>query len=69
MKLQISGMNCDGCVQAVKEALLEIDGVDVVVVDLESGTADIQMSSADISIDQLVISAKLAGYGATLAGD
>lgn len=69
MKLQISGMTCDGCIKAVKEALLEVDGVDTVEIDLESGTADVQMSSADISIDQLAMSVKLAGYGATLAGD
>lgn len=69
IKLQITGMTCDGCVKAVKEALLDVGGVDAVEIDLKSGVAEVQISSADISLDQLSMAVKLAGYGATLAGE
>ena len=62
-------MTCDGCVKAVKEALLDVGGVDAVEIDLKSGVAEVQISSADISLDQLSMAVKLAGYGATLAGE
>ncbi len=64
MKLQISGMTCEKCVEAVKEALMEVDGVDAVEVDLKTGMAEIQVSIDTISNDQLAMAVKLAGYGA-----
>ena len=40
MELEISGMSCGHCVNAVREALDELDGVDVQRVEIGSATVD-----------------------------
>jgi copper ion binding protein len=40
MELRISGMSCGHCVNAVKEALGELEGVDVQRVEIGSATVD-----------------------------
>lgn len=40
MELKISGMSCGHCVNAVKDALSELDGVDVRRVEIGSATVD-----------------------------
>lgn len=37
--IKIKGMSCQHCVGSVKEALEKVDGIENVVVDLESGEA------------------------------
>jgi copper ion binding protein len=40
LELEISGMSCGHCVNAVKSALQELDGVDVWKVEIGSATLD-----------------------------
>jgi copper chaperone CopZ len=40
LELEISGMSCGHCVNAVKSALQELDGVDVRKVEIGSATVD-----------------------------
>ncbi|PLX65862.1 MAG: copper resistance protein CopZ [Denitrovibrio sp.] len=40
----VSGMSCNHCVMAVKEAVMDVDGVSECVVDLEKGTATAKFS-------------------------
>ncbi len=40
LELEISGMSCGHCVNAVKSALEELDGVDVKKVEIGSATVD-----------------------------
>ncbi len=46
-KIIINGMSCGHCVNHVKEALMEIQGVKEVKVDLETKTAEISENVAD----------------------
>ncbi|MBK5252565.1 MAG: heavy-metal-associated domain-containing protein [Peptostreptococcaceae bacterium] len=42
-KIMIKGMMCEHCQKRVKNALLKIDGVENVVVDIEEGSAKLRM--------------------------
>jgi copper chaperone len=39
VRLQVGGMECENCVRHVREALLAVDGVESVEVDLAQGVA------------------------------
>lgn len=61
--LSISGMDCDGCVQSVTEALKGVEGVAEVEVSLEEQTAVVKGSTLDVL--KLAAAVDEAGYGAT----
>jgi len=64
--LKVTDMTCDGCVATVKKTLNEIQGVDRVSVDLESGATEVTVTDPSITSDQLIRAIKLAGYNAQL---
>jgi copper chaperone len=64
ISLSISGMDCEGCVKSITEAIQSIDGVEDVVVSLEKGTASIKGSN--VELNKLITAIDDAGYGATL---
>lgn len=64
VRLKITGMSCGGCVSSVESALKAVVGIADVLVDLQSGTAEITLSDSAITPDQLVMAVKLAGYDA-----
>lgn len=66
IKLNIKGMSCGGCVNAVRQALAGVDGVDIVTVDLESAKATVTSESGNITPTDLIIAVKSAGYDASL---
>ncbi len=47
IELEISGMQCNGCVQSIERGLREIPGVEGVAIDLSSGTAVVIGSGLD----------------------
>jgi copper ion binding protein len=59
--LKIQGMMCKHCVGRVEKALLAVDGVSTVAVDLENGSAEIYLTShvADEAIAKAIVD---AGY-------
>lgn len=59
--LTVSGMACDGCEEAVTEALEGVPGVDAASADHEAGTATVE-GQADV--DALVSAVEEAGYDA-----
>ena len=61
--LSISGMDCDGCVKSVTEALKGVEGVAEVEVSLDDQTAVIKGGNLDIM--KLAAAVDEAGYGAT----
>src|SRR5690606_25483077 len=61
--LSISGMDCDGCVKSVTEAIKGVEGVSEVEVSLESHSAVVTGSSVDLM--KLASVLEEAGYGAT----
>lgn len=66
VRLKITGMTCGGCVKAVENALMAVDGVDQVLVDLQEASAEIIVSDENITPEQLVMAVKLAGYDAQM---
>lgn len=59
--LNIEGMVCGNCVKHVHKALMEISGIQEAVVDLESKTAQVQLSQA-VSDEVLKAAIEDAGY-------
>lgn len=59
--ISIQGMNCQHCVNRVKNALNEINGVSDVVVDLKQAKAVVTLS-ADVSNDILKAAVEDVGY-------
>lgn len=64
IKLEVSGMSCGHCLNAVKTALTELDGVSVTSVAIGSATAEID--SALRTPEDLVAAIREAGYDATV---
>jgi copper chaperone len=63
-KLNVTGMTCGHCQNAVKNALEEVTGVETAQVDLENGTATVA-GAADVNA--LLAAVQEAGYEATVA--
>lgn len=61
----VEGMTCGHCVQAVSSALVDIPGVHLVEIDLESGEVAIT-SDVMLPLDAIRVAVDEAGY--TLAG-
>lgn len=59
--LKIEGMVCGNCVKHVSKALMEIEGISDVTVQLEAKTALIQMSHT-VPDDRLKTAVEDAGY-------
>ena len=59
-KMIIEGMSCGHCVAAVKEALAEIDGVDVQKVDI--GTAEVRYDDERVGEATIENAVREAGY-------
>ncbi len=60
LELEISGMSCGHCVSAVKNALQELDGVDVKKVEIGSATVDYDPArSSPVAIEGAI---EEAGY-------
>tara|TARA_B110000014_G_scaffold255290_1_gene236927 strand:- start:643 stop:858 length:216 start_codon:yes stop_codon:yes gene_type:complete len=63
--LDITGMTCEHCVNAVSNSTLSVQGVSEVHVDLESNTAEI--SGENFRIADVIEAISEEGYQATLA--
>jgi len=59
--IEIKGMSCAHCVMHVKEALMEIEGITEVEVDLEKNTATI-LSNEEIKKEIIVEAIENVGY-------
>lgn len=61
--LNVSGMSCGHCTEAVRRALDDVDGVTDVTVDLEAGSAKATVSTAT-QTQALIGAVEGAGYSA-----
>jgi len=59
--LPIAGMSCQHCVQRVKEALEEVEGVNSANVDLDEGQAVVTYGGS-VTREELAEAVKAAGY-------
>lgn len=60
MEVQVAGMTCAHCVMSVEEEVSEVDGVESVSADLESGRVRIQ--GENVSPDAVREAVAEAGY-------
>lgn len=62
--LNVTGMQCSGCVASVQSVLSALPGVNRVEVTLDPGTARIGFDPARVTADDLVQAVISAGFGA-----
>lgn len=67
LTLEVDGMKCDGCANAVRSALESADGVRRVDVSLDDGRADV-VGEETLAPDDLVAAVEAAGYDASAGG-
>jgi copper chaperone CopZ len=63
--LSVPDMGCGGCVDKVKKALLDIDGVAIAEVSLEEKQAVVEAEEG-VSAEDLATAVEAAGYGASV---
>lgn len=67
LALEVTGMKCEGCANAVGAALSRVDGVRRSDVSLEEKRADLVLDD-EVEEDVLVRAVEEAGYGAQRLG-
>ncbi len=60
-KINVLGMTCDHCINAVTDELTKISGVTEVKIDLDSGEVDIT-STGELELAQIAAAIEEAGY-------
>ncbi len=60
--LNVQGMTCGHCKKAVNGALLELDGVETVEVDLASGKVEVEYDESKVTVDQMNEAVEEQGY-------
>ncbi len=60
--LEVPGMSCGHCKDAVEGALRPLDGVEVAEVDLEAKSVRVAFDESRVSHDRLVEAIRDAGY-------
>lgn len=60
--LQVKGMSCNHCVNAVTNALKELSGVNTVSVDLAAGRVTISYDETAVGLDKMKEAIEEAGY-------
>ena len=63
--LQVQGMSCNHCVQAVEENVGNINGVQSVHVLLEEGKVDVTFDEAKTNVDEIKQTIVEQGYDVT----
>ncbi|HMN05250.1 MAG TPA: heavy-metal-associated domain-containing protein [Flavobacteriales bacterium] len=58
-----TGISCGGCANSVRAILDRLPGVVHVDVDVEGGTADVEIERGSLTVDQLNKALEPAGYG------
>jgi copper chaperone len=66
IELNVTGMTCGHCKAAVETALKNVEGVNLVQVDLASGKASVE--GAHVNTNALIAAVLEEGYSAQLAG-
>lgn len=60
--LNVSGMTCGHCEKSVKNALLELEGVSAVAVDLSSGKVDVDFEEGKVNEAKMKEAVEDQGY-------
>ena len=51
--INVEGMSCDHCVKAITKAVVALDGVTVVAVDLSAKTVTVEYNTEKTTIDRI----------------
>ena len=62
--LKVTGMSCQHCVNAVTGAVMALDGVAGVAVDLDGGTAAVDYDASKVTLAGIKAAIEEEGYGA-----
>jgi copper chaperone len=62
LTLDVKGMTCGHCKMAVNGALTQLDGVQKVVVDLQTGKVNVEFDSSKVSLEQMKEAVEEQGY-------
>ena len=65
--INIDGMTCGGCVASVHAATGEIDGLDIITVDLADNLATVSFDDSKTSAEAIASAIEEAGFDATVA--
>lgn len=68
IELEVEGMHCTGCVNAVRRVLETAPAVTAVSIDLNAGRARVE-ATADVDPARLISAVEDAGYTARIAAD
>lgn len=60
--LNVTGMTCNHCVQAVEGALTELTGVERALVDLKANNVAVQYDESAVSVEQMTEAIEDQGY-------
>lgn len=60
--LNVEGMSCSHCVNAVKNAVTALDGVSEVEVDLEGKTATVEYHADEVTLERIKEAIEEEGY-------
>lgn len=60
--LNVQGMSCGGCVKSVEGALNNLDGVENVAVELETGKVNVTFNEAVVKLDDISEEIEDIGY-------
>ena len=61
-KIKIDGMSCQHCVKTVTDAMVDLDGVSQVKVNLKKGEAKIKFDKDRLDLEQLKTAVVTAGF-------
>lgn len=61
-KIKIDGMSCQHCVKTVTDAMVDLDGVSQVKVNLKKGEAKIKFEKGRLDLEQLKTAIVTAGF-------
>lgn len=62
VELHVEGMSCNHCEKAVKDALLSLDGVERVDVELETGKVNVSYDKLVVKVEAMVEAIEEQGY-------
>ncbi|MGP4716476.1 heavy-metal-associated domain-containing protein [Psychrobacter sp. T6-6] len=65
--IQIDGMTCGGCVASVHAATADIDGLDIITVDLADSLATVTFDDSKTSAETIASAISDAGFEAAVA--
>jgi len=60
--LNVNGMSCKHCVNAVDSELKELSGIESVNISLESGTVEVSFDESKVSLDDIKKTISETGY-------